>query len=74
MSKKILLSVLGLAALVSSVVLATKAAGFMEMARSDDGRFQLIPKPEYRGRVTLKEIVDQSGALQGIRIDLKRGL
>lgn len=46
----------------------------MKMARSKDGRFQLMPKPEYEDRVKLQEIVDQRGVFQGMQIDLKRGL
>lgn len=59
---------------INAVLDKSKAAGFMEMARGEDGRFQLMPKPEYKDRVTLEEITDQSGTLQGMRIDLRRGL
>jgi len=58
---------------INAVLDNSEAAGFMETARGDDGRFQIMPKPEYRGRVTLEEIMDKNGALQGVRIDLRRG-
>ena len=58
---------------INEVLGKSEVADFMTMDRGEDGSYQLMPKPEYKGRVTLTEVINDKGLPQAMRIDLKRG-
>ena len=58
---------------INEVLDKSDVADFMETTRSENGSYQLMPKPGYEGRVTMTEIQDDRGFPQAMRIDLKRG-
>jgi hypothetical protein len=59
---------------INEVLSKSDVASFMEMARGEDGSYVLMPKPEYKGRVTIQKVNDQSDVFLGMQIDLKREL
>lgn len=59
---------------INGVLNRTQVVQFMEIRKGSDNQYGLFPKPEYEGRVSIRETADENGALQNVRIDLKRKL